>query len=216
VGASESAVANAFETAVRAFGPVPSSCQVAAFAHVVSGSRSTQACLPGVLSSDRLIQTGDPVLVQVEVCVGGYWVNASRTFFAGDPGAEGRRIYAACLEAGERARAAVRNGALASDVDAAARSYLADDGFGPCMRGAIGHGVGFEPLSIRQPPRLFPGSSDMVETDMAIALRPGVFVKGWGGVRIGDVVIAEARGSTLLTNIPRDLAWATVPQRARC
>ncbi len=215
VGARESTIASTAEAGAQLAGGAFGANRVLAYAHVMTGARSAQAYLPFATTNNRAIQFGDPVLVQLEVYADGFWTNVSRTFFAGDPGAEGRRIYEACLEAGELARRTIHDGVAASDVDAAGRDYLTGDGFGPCVRHGLGHGVGFEALQFRQPPRLYPGSTDTLRTDMAVALRPGVYVRGWGGVRIGDVVLTRAQGCDLLTNIPRDLTWAMVPQRAR-
>jgi Xaa-Pro aminopeptidase len=215
IGGREATISAAAESIVQDRGRSTGARRVNVFAHVLSGARSAQAYLSPTLTNERRLQIGDPVLVQIEVCADGYWVSAARTFFAGDPGAEGRRLFEACCEASRRARQTIRDGEAASTVDAAARDYLAKDGFSASLRDGLGHGVGFEPLSRRQPPRLYPGSTDTIRTDMAFVLHPGLFVRGWGGVRIGDVVLARAQGCDVLTNVPTDLAWAMVPQRAR-
>jgi Xaa-Pro aminopeptidase len=215
VGGREATIAAAAESIVQDRGRSACARRVGAFAQVMTGARSAQAYQSPALTNERRLQNADPVLIQVEVCADGYWASAARTFFAGDPGAEGRRLYEACCEASRRARQAVCDGAAASDVDAAARGYLAKDGFTASLRDGLGHGVGFEPLSRRQPPRFYPGSTDTIQTDMAFVLHPGLYVHGWGGVSIGDVVVARAQGCDVLTNLPSDLTWAMVPQRAR-
>jgi Xaa-Pro aminopeptidase len=215
VAGREATIAAAAESIVQDRGRSTGVRRVSAFAHILTGARSAQAYQSPALTNERRLQNGDPVLVQVEVCADGYWASVARTFFAGDPGAEGRRLYEACCEASRRSRQAIRDGVAASVVDAAARDYLAKDGFTASLRDGLGHGVGFEPLSRRQPPRFYPGSTDTIQTDMAFVLHPGLYVRGWGGVRIGDVIVARAQGCDVLTNLPTDLAWAMVPQRAR-
>jgi Xaa-Pro aminopeptidase len=215
-GAYEATIAAAAEAAIQAAGRRKGAERILAFAHVMSGSRSALAYQPFNLTNDRAIQPGDPVLVQLEVYADGFWSEITRTYFAGDPGAEGRRIYEACLQAQENAVLTVRDGVAASDVDKAARDYLTRDGFGQYVRHGLGHGVGFQAISHLHPPRLSPTSTDTVLTDMTFNVEPGVYVHGWGGVRINDTVRCRPRGADVLTEmIPRDLRYAIVPGVAR-
>lgn len=216
VGRNESTIASATEAAIRAAGRKKGVDRVLAFAHVMSGARSALAYQAFNVTNDRTIQTGDPVLLQLEVYADGFWSEVTRTYFAGDPGAEGRRIYESCLQAQEEAIQAIHNGAAASDVDKIARDYLSRDGFGQCFRHGLGHGLGFQAISHYQPPRLYPGSTDTLLTDDVFNVEPGVYVHGWGGVRINDTVRCRPEGADVLTqSIKRDLNDAIVPQRAR-
>jgi Xaa-Pro aminopeptidase len=216
VGNREAAVAAAVEGAIQLAGRARGVGRVQGFAHVMSGARSALAYHPFTLTTDREIQPSDPVLVQLEVYADGYWAEVTRTFFAGEPGAEGRRIYEACLEAQSRAIQAVRDGAAAADVDAAARDYLTRDGFGQLFRHGLGHEVGFQAISHLQPPRLDPRSTDTLRTGMVFNIEPGVYVHGWGGVRVNDVAVCQRDQAEILTaGIPRDLTYAIVPQRRR-
>ncbi len=215
-GANESAVAAAAESAIQSAGRKRGVQRILAFAHVMSGSRSALAYQPFNLTIDRVIQSGDPVLLQLEVYADGFWSEVTRTFFAGEPGAEGRRIYQACLEAQNQAIQSIRDGVAASDVDRVARDYLTRDGFGQHFRHGLGHGVGFQPISHLHPPQLYPGSTDTLLTDMVFNVEPGVYVHGWGGVRINDTVRCRPGDAVVLTEaIPRDLDHAIVRRRAR-
>lgn len=215
-GANESTVAAAAESAVQSAGRKKGVQRVLAFAHVMSGSRSALAYQPFNLTNDRVIQPGDPVLLQLEVYADGFWSEVTRTYFAGEPGAEGRRIYQACLEAQKQAILAIRDGVAASDVDKVARDYLTRDGFGQYFRHGLGHGVGFQPISHLHPPQLYPGSTDTLLTDMVFNVEPAVYVHGWGGVRINDTVRCRPGDAVVLTEaIPRDLDDAIVPRRER-
>jgi Xaa-Pro dipeptidase len=214
-GVTEAVVAAAVEAAIQARGRREGVERVMPFAHVMSGDRSALAYRAYNLTSRRTIETGDPVLVQLEVYVDGFWSEVTRTFFAGNPGAEGRRIYAACLEAQRLAFGAITCGAAASAVDQAARSYLAGDGFGPSFKHGLGHGVGFQAISHLQPPRLYPGSTDTLLEGQVFNVEPSVYVHGWGGVRINDTVAVQPSGTEILTQIPRDFAWAMVHRTAR-
>ncbi len=214
-GISEAEVAATVESAARLAGGNAVAHRVRAFAHVMSGSRAALAYQAFNLTNERIIQPADPVLIQLEVYVDGFWAETTRTFFAGEPGAEGRRIYEACFAAQQRAFAAIRHGAAAAEVDAAARQYLDGDGFGAFFRHGTGHGVGFQAISHRQPPRLRPDSTDTLQTGMVFNVEPGVYVHGWGGVRINDTAVCQPEGIQILTQIPRDLSWAIVQPLAR-
>lgn len=216
IGRHESTVAAATESAIQAAGRKKGAERVLAFAHVMSGARSALAFHPFNITNDRTIQEGDPVLLQLEVYADGFWSSVTRTYFAGDPGAEGRRIYESCSRAQEEAIQAIHNGAAASEIDKIARDCLGRDGFGAFFRHGLGHGVGFQAISRFCPPRLYPGSTDTLLTDDVFTVEPGVYVHGWGGVRINDTVLCRPRGADILTqSIPRDLNDAIVTQHAR-
>ncbi|HEX5417139.1 MAG TPA: Xaa-Pro peptidase family protein [Chloroflexota bacterium] len=207
--ARECDVAAQVIAAIEALGREHGAERVAAYCHVMSGSRASEAYLPFNLTNARQICAGDPVIVQLEVCADGYWAEVTRTFFAGDPGPEGRRFYESCLAAQQKALAMIRDGVAAEDVDQAARDYLAVDGFGQFFKHGTGHGVGFQAISHLEPPRLEPGSTDTLLTDMVCNVEPAIYIHGWGGVRINDTVVVTENGYQLLTeDIPRDLAWA--------
>lgn len=208
-GTRESDVAAQVIAAIEALGRDRGADRVEAYCHVMSGSRSAEAYKPFNLTSTRQICTGDPVVVQLEVYADGYWAEVTRTLFADDPGPEGRRFYEACLAAQQKALATIRNGVAAEEVDRAARDYLAVDGLNTFFKHGTGHGVGFQAISHLAPPRLEPGSTDTLLTDMVCNVEPAVYIHGWGGVRINDTVVVTENGYQLLTrDIPRDLAWA--------
>lgn len=208
-GIRECDVAAQVIAAIEALGRERGPERVEAHCHIMSGSRAADAYKPFNLTSGRQISTGDPVLVQLEVYTDGYWAEVTRTYFAGDPGPEGCRFYEACLTAQQKALAMIRNGVAAEDVDRVARDYLAGDGLGHFFKHGTGHGVGFQAISHLEPPRLEPGSTDTLLTDMVCNVEPAVYVHGWGGVRINDTVVVSESGYQLLTeDIPRDLSWA--------
>jgi Xaa-Pro aminopeptidase len=111
-------------------------------------------------------------------------------------------IYAVVLEAQRRAIAAVRPGTEAPKVDAAARSYIADAGYGSYFTHGLGHGLG---LQVHEAPSLRPTSTTVLEAGMVVTIEPGVYLPGWGGVRIEDDVLVTADGVEVLTNCPKDL-----------
>ncbi len=120
--------------------------------------------------------------------------NASRAKLA--------EIYAIVLKAQEKAIAAIRPGAKASEVDAAARGLIAEAGYGPQFGHGLGHGFG---LQIHEAPFMRPGAEVVLEAGMVVTVEPGVYLAGWGGVRIEDDILVTPDGREMLTHTPRQL-----------
>ncbi|HJZ55831.1 MAG TPA: Xaa-Pro peptidase family protein [Gemmataceae bacterium] len=120
------------------------------------------------------------------------------------------QIYAIVLEAQNAALAAVRDGANAKDVDAAARSVIGsakikgEPGLklGDYFTHGLGHGIGLE---AHEAPRVRANSDDVLEAGMVITIEPGVYIPNWGGVRIEDDVLVMRDVYMLLTSLPREL-----------
>ena len=118
------------------------------------------------------------------------------------------KVYAAVLAAQERAIAAIRPGVEARAVDAAARSALADAGYEKAFTHGLGHGLG---LQVHEAPDLRASSTDVLAPGMVVTVEPGVYLPGWGGVRIEDDVLVTEAGCERLTTLPRDFASAEIP-----
>jgi Xaa-Pro aminopeptidase len=111
-------------------------------------------------------------------------------------------IYAVVLQAQETARRGVRPGVAAREVDAAARRVIADAGFGDYFGHGLGHGIG---LQIHEAPAVRPNSDAVLQAGMVITLEPGIYLPGWGGVRIEDDVLVTPDGAEVLTHVPKQL-----------
>jgi Xaa-Pro aminopeptidase len=114
-------------------------------------------------------------------------------------------VYSAVLKAQERAVRAIRPGAVASDIDAEARAVIGAAGFGPFFSHGLGHGLG---LQVHEAPMLRPGNKTVLRAGMVITVEPGIYLQGWGGVRIEDDVLVTPDGCEVLTSVPRDLESA--------
>jgi Xaa-Pro aminopeptidase len=132
----------------------------------------------------------------------GYASDMTRMLFLGVPNAKVKRTYRAVLEAQLAAIDAVRPGVKASAVDAAARNTLKGYGLDSAFIHSTGHGLGLE---IHEPPRLGKKSKTTLQAGMAITIEPGVYLEGFGGIRIEDTVVVTERGCEVLTPTSKEL-----------
>jgi Xaa-Pro aminopeptidase len=160
--------------------------------------------LPHARPGDRTIERGQTVVVDAGCVVDGYSSDCTRTFATGELPAELAQAYEACLAGQEAGLAAVRAGANARSVDAAARDVIAEAGFGDAFGHGLGHGVG---LLVHEAPRLSPLASedDTLEAGNVVTVEPGIYLEGLGGVRIEDLVVVRDDGAEVLTAFPKEL-----------
>lgn len=165
---------------------------------VASGSRSAlpHAHPTAAAVNDQLL------LIDMGAMVAGYASDMTRTFAVGRLVPKAKRIYRAVLESQLAAIDAVKPGIPASSVDRAARSVLRRYGFEKMFIHSTGHGLGLE---IHEGPRIGRKEATRLETGMAITIEPGVYVEGFGGVRIEDTVVVTETGCQVLTPTKKDL-----------
>jgi len=166
---------------------------------VQSGPNSA---LPHALPSGRRLAKGDLVLLDFGAASDGYLADTTRMAVVGDPDARQKEIHALVLAAHDAAVEAVRPGITTGAVDAAAREVITKGGHGSAFFHRTGHGLGLE---AHEAPSLDPGSTTVLEEGMVFTIEPGVYIPGWGGVRIEDDVVVESRGARLLTAADRTL-----------
>lgn len=167
---------------------------------VASGPNSSK---PHAGVTLRTIEAGDLLTMDFGARVDGYCADMTRTVIVGAHASdEQRRIYDAVLAANEAGNAAVRAGAHARDVDAAARDLLTGLGLGEAFGHSLGHGVGLE---VHEGPRLSMKSEDVLVTGQIVTIEPGVYLPGFGGVRIEDLVVVEEGRGRILTHSPKHL-----------
>lgn len=155
-----------------------------------------EAALPHHKPTGRVVKTGEPVVIDMGAKVNGYATDPSRTVCAGKPDARFKKVYSIVLEAQEKAIAGVRAGMTGHQADALAREVIKKAGYGDAFGHSLGHGVG---LQEHESPRLGPGSKDTLANSMVFTIEPGIYISGWGGVRIEDTVIMEKGKVKLLT-----------------
>ncbi|MCT7660077.1 M24 family metallopeptidase [Mycobacterium deserti] len=153
--------------------------------------------------SDRELRSGDIVVVDIGgPYEPGYNSDSTRTYSIGEPDPEVARRYAVLQRAQRAAVDAVRPGATAEQIDAAARDVLAADGLAEAFVHRTGHGIG---LSVHEEPYIVAGNALPLEEGMAFSVEPGIYFPGQWGARIEDIVIVTADGALAVNNRPHDL-----------
>lgn len=153
--------------------------------------------------SDRVIEDGDIVVVDIGGAVpSGYNSDSTRTYVVGTPDPAAAERIAVLVRAQQAAVDAVRPGATAAEVDAAARNVLADAGLGEAFLHRTGHGIG---VSVHEEPYIAPGNDMVLREGMAFSIEPGIYFAGSWGARIEDIVVVTAVGGERLNLAPHEL-----------
>ncbi len=160
---------------------------------VASGANSA---LPHARPTDRAICTGEPVLIDMGARIGGYCSDLSRTLFLGGPNHPFGKIYDIVLKAQAAAVEGIRSGMGAAQADGLARNVIERAGYGDAFGHGLGHGVG---LAVHESPRLGLKSLDSLADGMVFTVEPGIYLPGYGGVRIEDMVALENGRARVLT-----------------
>jgi len=157
---------------------------------------------PHALPTDRRLRRGDIVLFDMGTVVDGYASDMTRTFVFGRADAETKRVYSTVLDAQEAALEGIRAGVSCAEADALARRVIERAGYGERFVHSLGHGVGLE---VHEIPRLSKDSDVVLKRNMVVTVEPGIYVPGWGGVRIEDMVVVGEEGCVNLTGAPKTL-----------
>ncbi|BBH21128.1 peptidase M24 [Paenibacillus baekrokdamisoli] len=194
-GLSEREVALEMEFYMRSKGATSSSFETI----VASGERSA---LPHGVASDRIIGSNEFVKLDFGAYYKGYCSDITRTIVVGKPTDKHREIYEIVLEAQLATLAAVKPGMTGREADAVARDIITRYGYGDNFGHGTGHGLGME---IHENPRLSKTGETVLEPGMVVTVEPGIYLPGFGGVRIEDDIVITAGGNSLLTSSPKAL-----------
>jgi Xaa-Pro aminopeptidase len=198
-GQTEKEIAAWIEREIAAAGAKPSF-------NIIVGS-GLNSLDPHAKPSDKRVRRGEQVVVDLGAKYKGYCSDLTRTFFLGRPTAKYRHLYQIVKTAQQRAIEAVRDGVFCREVDITAREYLKRFCFkmcrisekkcpGDCFLHTTGHGVG---VKIHQAPRISMKSRKRLKAGMVITVEPGLYVQGWGGIRLEDMVLVTKKGCIILT-----------------
>ena len=150
--------------------------------------------------SDRPIEEGEPVVIDMGAMIGGYSADLTRTFCLGEAPPEFIDRYNTLLSAQRRALAQIQATMTGRAADAVARDALSAAGYGEQFLHGLGHGVG---LNIHEFPSLGKNSDDILEPGHVVTIEPGVYIEGWGGIRIEDLCVVTSTGLDILSAAPK-------------
>jgi len=165
----------------------------------------TKSALPHGHPDGTKVAPGDLVIVDIGTSVGGYCADITRTFVVGvEPDARQQELFAVVREAEAAGiRAAVAD-ATCADVDRAARRVIEDASLGERFVHRTGHGLGLE---VHEPPYLTATNEEPLEEGMVVTVEPGVYIEGYGGIRIEDDIVVSADQAIVLTQAPIALSF---------
>ena len=175
------------------------------FAIVASGPNASS---PHHEASDRVIQAGEPIVLDIGGLFAGYASDTTRTIWptGGDPSktpdAEFLAAFAVLRRAQAAATAAVRPGVPVEQIDGTAREIIAQAGHGPNFIHRTGHGIGLE---VHEEPYLVAGNAQPLRAGMAFSVEPGIYLEGRWGMRLEDIVVCGSSGPDSLNRSSLDL-----------
>jgi Xaa-Pro aminopeptidase len=198
---TELQAAHGLEQAMRQFGAT-----AAAFPTIVAvGER---AALPHARPTPGLNSEADFVLIDWgATAASGYKSDLTRILVTGKISPKLEKVYGVVLKAQRAAIRSIRPGVRCRDVDAVARRVIESAGFGKQFSHGLGHGIG---LNVHEGPRLSAASDAELKPGMTVTVEPGIYLEGWGGVRIEDDCLVTRHGCDVLTSVPKELGQLVV------
>ena len=169
--------------------------------HINCVSGPNSSLVHGV-AGDRIIQKGDPIMLDFGAFYNGYRSSMARTICVGEPEEEFKKIYSIVKNASLLGARHIRNGVAAKTADEEIRGYIEQSGYGPHFVHASGHGIGIDYI---EGPLLSYNSNEVLSTGNVIIMEPGIYIKGRHGVRISDLYYIGAMGTEDITRAPKEL-----------
>jgi Xaa-Pro aminopeptidase len=187
-GMTEIEIALALEQTMRKMGAeCPSFETIVAF--------GSNAAKPHAVPTNRVLQDGEIVLIDMGLVLGGYCSDMTRTVVVGKPGKKFLRLLRVVRKAQLAGIQAIRAGAVCREVDKAARKVIADAGYGDFFGHSLGHGVG---LAVHEAPGLGPRNRTKLRAGMIVTIEPGIYIPEWGGIRLENMAVVREDGCELL------------------
>jgi Xaa-Pro aminopeptidase len=161
-----------------------------------------RAALPHARPTKRRLGESDFTLVDWGANSGLYMSDLTRIIVTGRISPKLRKIYDVVLKAQVAAIDAIRPGCTGEEIDRVARDIITRAGYGKAFGHGLGHGTGLE---IHEAPRLAVGQKTKLRPGMIVTVEPGIYVPGWGGVRIEDDILVTRSGHEVLSDVPKQL-----------
>lgn len=172
----------------------------ASFSYIVaSGERGS---MPHGVASSKVLEPGELVTIDFGAVFDGYATDMTRTVALGRAGKRQKAIYDLVYRAQQRALEGMAAGMSCREADRLARAVIEQAGYGACFGHGLGHGIGLE---THEMPVLSPRGQETLAPGMVVTVEPGVYIAGWGGVRIEDMVFVNEHGVEVLTRSSKEL-----------
>jgi Xaa-Pro aminopeptidase len=194
-GMSEKQVAWELESHMRTHG-----AEGVSFGFIVAAGPN--GAKPHAVPQDRPIQEGEPIVMDMGARFDGYCSDLTRTICLGEPQEQLKEMYDIVLQAQLAAEEGARAGMTGQQVDALARDVIAERGYKEQFGHGLGHGVG---LAVHEGPRLSQLSEDVLKPGMVCTIEPGIYISGWGGIRIEDMVVVGENKAEVLSQARKEL-----------
>jgi len=166
---------------------------------VASGERSA---LPHGVASSRVLQGNEFITFDFGALLNGYCSDVTRTVVLGEASDRHREVYGIVLEAQLNALDKIRPGMTGREADALTRDIISSYGYGDNYGHSTGHGLGME---VHESPRLSKLSDDILKPGMVVTVEPGIYIPGFGGVRIEDDIVITETGIEIITSSTKEL-----------
>lgn len=187
-------IRNLLEGSMRQFG-----AETAAFESIIAVG--PQAALPHAHPGESLVRQSNHLLVDWgAVNPAGYRSDLTRVLITGKISSKLEKLYEVVLNAQLKSIAAIRPGVACSEVDQIARDHIDQAGYGKRFGHGLGHGIGLE---THEAIRFSPSSKDVLKPGMVVTIEPGIYLPGWGGIRIEDDILVTKDGHAVLTSTPK-------------
>ena len=161
---------------------------------VASGPNSA---LPHAIPTNRKLQQGEPVLIDWGARLDEYCSDTTRTMILGKQDKQFTTVYETVVTARDAAIAEIKEGVSGTAVDKVARDIIHQNGFGDKFGHGLGHGTG---LAVHENPRLSPIKDYRLDAGMIVTVEPGVYLPGWGGIRMENQVVVRAEKAQVLND----------------
>jgi Xaa-Pro dipeptidase len=171
------------------------------------GQIGEMSAIPHAIGTKRRIRSGDVVIAEAAVEIGGYSCELERTMIVGKPSAKQKRYFEAMVKAQEAAIEKIKDGVECSEVDKASINAFKKAGLTHLVKHHTGHGLGLEG---HEPPWLDIGNKEKLRAGMVVSCEPGIYEVGFAGFRHSDTVLVTKEGCELITYYPRDIEQLTI------
>jgi Xaa-Pro aminopeptidase len=154
------------------------------------------AARPHHAVTDRAIEAGEPIIIDMGVASNGYAGDLTRTLWIGEPSSRLQEVYNVVYRTQAAALRAIASGVRTSEIDQLARDVISEAGYQEYIVHSLGHGLG---LRVHEAPSVSIHSEETLRPGHVVTVEPGIYIPDWGGVRIEDVVVVTENGNRLLT-----------------